>query len=212
MENILLYLLSNHNTDYLKNQKILKKYQTWLEECDFKESINVYKKGTELFGETNTICSHLTLFYKEDAFLPVSNDPMFCNYLSSKNRQSLMPLINIPLKVSTDNLTQHERDQGYEPLPHIGDGIVGLFFDKPLESDLKITFYLPDLDWKESYTLPRGTFYYKLPQIIFTFWFLQNRMLIQGIIPGTTLVGTIISLDDRNVLVSTLEMKRLKHY
>lgn len=37
-------------------------------------------------------------------------------------------------------------------------------------------------------------------------------MLIKEIIPGTTLLGTIMSLDDRIFLTSTLEMKRLKHY
>lgn len=68
----------------------------------------------ELFEENIVWVSHLTFFYKADNFFPVSDDPMFCTYLSSKNKQSLMSLVDIPLEVSTDNLTQNKRDQGYE--------------------------------------------------------------------------------------------------
>ena len=194
MENSLTYTNPPYECEMncIKNQKIvekaLEKYQTWLDECDLKESIDIFKKFTE-FHDEYTTCMGL-FYYKE---LGILFDSPLQDYLLSKNPKSLIPLI--PLKLYTDNLTQDEKDQGYERISHLGDGVLGLCFDKPLESEVEITFHIRNSEWKENIVVPKGTVNYKLPRFICTLWLQNSPLLVKGITSGTTLLGTLMSQD-----------------
>ena len=193
MENTLTYNNPPYECDmtYSTNQKVLEKYQTQLEECDLKESLDVFKKLSETLGEGPAGIQ--LMLHKESG--KEYNSPLY-TYLSSKNLKTIIPII--PLIIFTDDLTQSEQDQGYQIVSRLGDGVVGLCFDKPLESDLEITFYVRNSEWKETLVVPKGTVIYKLPRFICNFWLQFLPLLVKGMIPGATLLGTYISQDDRD--------------
>lgn len=197
MENTLVYNNPPYECDmtYPTNQQVLKKYQTWLEECDFQESIDVFKKLKEKYNE-DTVCRHV-LSYKVLDGPPESVDTPVDDYLLSKNPKNIIPLTPLHL---------HEHDQEYKRVSLDSHGVVGLYFDKPLNFDLEITFYICNPKWKDTIIVPKGTINYKLPRFICIFWLPYTPLLIKGMIPGSTLMGTIMEIDDQEF--HTLESDR----
>ena len=194
--------------DNVTKQSIFQKYEKCFEQCDFKESIEVYEKGIEIYGKSNfdenlSSPDFFTLINKtRDKLLGLKTSRTFRDYLSSKNQSLIMPLKKLQLK--NDFLTESEREQGYTSVSYTSDGIVGIYFDNPLQSDLEIEFHVRNTIYGSSFVIPKGTIHYKIPQIIFTFQFtLLDQMLVKGMIPGSTLFGTIVSQDDRNFLFAS---------
>ena len=201
MENTLFLNALPYDCDMtnLKNQQVFEKYQTWLEKCDIQESIDACNKGLNIFEEF--IKGPLNvLTYKERGCLSVSQYPEdrdYCDYLLSKNKKNLMPLLKISLKNNIMN--QNDRDQEFNRMLRTGDGIIGLCFDKPLESELDFTLYASGSKWEETLLIPHGTLYYKLPRFICTDWLKSFPLKVKGTIPGTTLLLTVMSPNDRDL-------------
>ena len=202
MESTLTYNNLPYECDmtYSTNQKVLEKYQKQLEECDLEESLEVFRKLSETFSKG--VAGIQLLVYKD------SNkryDLSLYNYLSSKNLETIIPIV--PLTCFTNDLTLSEQEQGYQQVARCSDGVVGLCFDKPLESDLEITFHVRNSEWKETLVVPKGTVNYKLPRFICILWLQCSPLLFKGMITGTTLLGTYMSQDDRDF--RTPETERL---
>ena len=185
----------------LKNQQVLEKYQIQLEECDLQESIDVYEKGLAIMNIIDTNTCHISVLglivlgWKLGQ-TPNLSDLTFFNYLLTRNKNSIIPIVFSTF--ITNYIPQQELDQGYKEITHLCDGIIGVSFDKPLESDLEITFHVLYQNWKQTLTIQRGTVNYKLPKFLCSFWIQQRRLLVKGLISGSKLIGTFLTNKDRN--------------
>lgn len=189
------------NINYLNNQKTIEKYQTWLDECDLQESIDIYNKGLDMMRIIDKSTCHISvpglivLGWKLGE-TPNLSDLTFFDYLLTKNKNNIIPLVS--LNLTTNNVPQQELDQGYKEITHLCDGIIGINFDKPLESDFEITFHVLYSNWKQTLIIPQGTVNYKLPKFLCSFWIQRRRLLVKGLISGSNLLGTFLTCNDRH--------------